>query len=121
MTQTRRLVLVGVALFASTCMPPGGGVSGNVLTDSGSPVSGARVEVDFGGGAAADTRTEETGHFWTVWSHGSWSGIVVRASAAGHQTAEATAEWDSSVCEFRLASANAVPRTSRATCHEATE
>jgi hypothetical protein len=119
-TRRRRSVSIIMAVLVTSCMPPGGGVSGYVLTDAGAPISGARIQVDLGGGGGPDMVTD-SGHFMTVWSHGSWNGVVVRASAAGRQTAEATAKWESSTCVFHLASANAAPGTSKATCQEANE
>lgn len=111
-------LLVPMVLAMSACMAPGGGVSGRVLTESGQPLP-ATVEVDFGQGAVIDLRTEEAGQFWTVWSHGSWAGPRVRASAPDRQPAETRIGWDSWKCEFRLARSQASPGASTVTCEEA--
>lgn len=105
-----------VAFQSAACMAPGGGVQGHVLADTGDAISGAQVEVDFGDGASFDMKSGGTGEFMTVWSHGSWTGPLVRASAPGRQTAEAAIGWDGWTCQFSLAPVDAQPGSSKAQC-----
>jgi hypothetical protein len=96
-------------------MAPGGSISGTVSTDAGQPIEAARVVVDFQDGTSFDLNVEE-GRYASAWSHGSWRGSVVKASAPGRQGAQASIGWDQWVCHFQLAPEDAPPASSRAHC-----
>lgn len=114
----RVALMVVLVASGAACAAPGGAVSGTVLTESGLPVPGARLDFDFGDGGAFNTSPSEDGHFISAWSHGSWHSIAIAASAPGRQSARATIGWGGWTCTFRLAAADAAPETSRATCRK---
>lgn len=105
-----------VAILTVSCMAPGGILSGRVATDTGDPIPNARVDVDFRDGTSFDVTPQESGEYFTMWSHGSWRNAIVRASAPGMQAAEAAIGWDSWACDFILAREDASPSSSKATC-----
>ena len=108
------LLLVAGAACAVGCMPPGS-LSVKIATETGQPLGAAHVVLDFGDGATFE-QTVQDGQYWTAWSHGSWRGAVVKASAPGRQEAQATIGWDSWNCDFQLAPEGAPPGSSRAQC-----
>jgi hypothetical protein len=105
-----------VATMTASCMAPGGILRGKVVTESGIPITNARVDVDFRDGTSFDITPQESGEYFTYWSHGSWRGATVRASAPGRQAAEAGIGWDSWVCDFSLAPEDVSPGLSKASC-----
>src|SRR5689334_1910706 len=110
-----RVAIVLVATPSVACMP-GGGVSGQVMTDTGVPASHARVDIDFRDGTSFNTLPDESGRYMTAWSHGSWKGVLIRASAPGRQSVQAVLGWDGWTCDFSLAPEGAPPATSKVTC-----
>lgn len=115
MTRAIRPVVFGLAGILSGCMPPGGSVSGTVQDEAGELIPTAAILVDFGDGTAFDSTAQE-GRYWAAWSHGSWRGATVRASAAGYQPAEVSIGWGRGQCNFRLARENAHPNSSKGLC-----
>jgi hypothetical protein len=113
-----RCVAVLASVLTASCMAPGGVLSGRVVTESGDPIRNARVNVDFRDGMSFDITPQDSGEYFTLWSHGSWEGAIVRGSAAGWQPAEAEIGWDSWACDFHLAPEYASPGSSKATCRK---
>ncbi len=101
-TGAARAGLVLGSLLSVSCMAPGGAVSGLVVGEDGMPVADAGVEVDFLDGGVAHLKADHVGYFFTMWSHGSWRGAVVRASGPGRKPVSSTIGWEVWTCTFRL-------------------
>lgn len=111
---TRGAVVAAAAIQA--CYSPGGAVHGHISAESGRPIAGAIVIVAFRDGTAVEVTPDPSGQFLAAWSHGSWKGAIVRASAPGKQATESPIGWDSWACDFTLADEKAPPQSSKAVC-----